>query len=636
MITRKIGKILRGKATPVQLMMACVLGSLIGFVPGFMQGPGWTVLLLLLLVILNANLFVAAVVGFAAKGICLLALPASVSIGRVLLDGPTQELFKWVINTPVLALFGFEYYATTGGIVLGLLFGIVSGLLIIALVQRFRRRMAALEAGSEKYKRWSSRRSVRVATYVFLGKGKGKKKSYEDLLSKRVGSPIRALGVIIAVGFIALCALLYMLAAEPIVTALMQRGLERANGATVNLESANLDFRAGRMELRGLAMADPNDLATDLLRAEQLIGAISTTDLLRKRMALDDVQMINASTGEQRAVPGRLVRKPEPVNPEDDPTTPDEQEQTLEDYIEQAEEWKERLAQIRDWLETVSGSTDDDETVETEEGKERLEDRIRRQIREHGYARVRADHLIDDAPTFVIYNLRAEGVRTAQLEGETLTITGRNLSTHPHLMDEPADIYVESSGETLLARASLVPRTLGGQSTLQFRYIGLPVDTIAGWLRGGAPMQSGTVDIDSSGTWNAVDATIDLPLNITLRDTALSIGSSSPQQIDRLDLPLGVRGRIDNPLITFSDQLLADALIEAGHRELANRLGSEADELIDRARDEIDDAIGDKIKDQIGDEIGNRLRDDAGNRIRDGLGGLLGGNKGSTKDDDDG
>ena len=40
MITRKIGKLIRGKATPTQLMLACVLGSMLGFVPGFAQGPG--------------------------------------------------------------------------------------------------------------------------------------------------------------------------------------------------------------------------------------------------------------------------------------------------------------------------------------------------------------------------------------------------------------------------------------------------------------------------------------------------------------------------------------------------------------------------------------------------------------------
>ena len=34
-LTRKIGKILRGNSTPFQLIMACILWAMLGFVPGF-------------------------------------------------------------------------------------------------------------------------------------------------------------------------------------------------------------------------------------------------------------------------------------------------------------------------------------------------------------------------------------------------------------------------------------------------------------------------------------------------------------------------------------------------------------------------------------------------------------------------
>ena len=67
MITRKIGKLLRGKATPFQLFAACILGSMIAFVPGFGQAPGLLLTLILCLIILNANLGVAALVGIGAK-----------------------------------------------------------------------------------------------------------------------------------------------------------------------------------------------------------------------------------------------------------------------------------------------------------------------------------------------------------------------------------------------------------------------------------------------------------------------------------------------------------------------------------------------------------------------------------------
>ena len=55
MITRTLGKIVRGTATPFQLFTACALAAMLGFMPGWSQAPGLVVVLLLLLVILNAN-----------------------------------------------------------------------------------------------------------------------------------------------------------------------------------------------------------------------------------------------------------------------------------------------------------------------------------------------------------------------------------------------------------------------------------------------------------------------------------------------------------------------------------------------------------------------------------------------------
>ena len=61
MFLRKIGKFLRGKATPFQIISATILGGLLGSLPGITQGPLLLVLLLFLVIILNANLFLATI-----------------------------------------------------------------------------------------------------------------------------------------------------------------------------------------------------------------------------------------------------------------------------------------------------------------------------------------------------------------------------------------------------------------------------------------------------------------------------------------------------------------------------------------------------------------------------------------------
>ena len=86
MLFRKIGALIRGKVTPFQIMAACVLGAVIGFLPGWAQAPGLMVLTTLLLIILNANLLVAGLVGLGSRLLSLLAAPLLFKIGRLLFD----------------------------------------------------------------------------------------------------------------------------------------------------------------------------------------------------------------------------------------------------------------------------------------------------------------------------------------------------------------------------------------------------------------------------------------------------------------------------------------------------------------------------------------------------------------------
>ncbi len=108
MVFRKILKILRGDATPFQLYSACVLASALGFVPGITQAPGLILGIAILLILLNANLALAGLIGVLAKIISLAAMPLSFGLGRLLIDGPLQNGFRLIVNAPVLAWFGFD------------------------------------------------------------------------------------------------------------------------------------------------------------------------------------------------------------------------------------------------------------------------------------------------------------------------------------------------------------------------------------------------------------------------------------------------------------------------------------------------------------------------------------------------
>ena len=589
-ITRKFGKLIFGNATPAQLMLACVLGAMIGFMPGLWQAAGTIALLTLLLVMLNANLVLAALVGLIAKGVALLLLPASFAVGRVLLDGPTQPLFAWAINAPVLALFGFEYYATTGGLVLGALFGLGVGFAVVKGVRALRRKLAALEEGSAAYQQWTSKRWVRLARWVLVG---GAPKGGYQAALERHGKVIRPLGLIVAAGIIALLVLMRFLFADEIVTLVLQRGLERANGATVDMRRAELDLGEGRLVVEGLAMADPNDLKRNVLSADTLTADVSTTDLLRKRLTLDQVTLNNAATGEARQVPGRLIgdRPKQSAPPETD-----DDERRIEDYLEDWQTLKERLAQIRRWLERVGDgpAEDADEKDEPEkaERKQTLEQRLRQRIAAHGYAGVAANHLIASVPTFTVRRLDAEKVRAVQMDGELLNVHGENLSTHPGLLDAPPKIRITTSdSDRLLVDAALDGISQrGGDSRLKFHYKRLPVDAVTRSLRfdGGAPLQGGTLDLALDGALRTAGvATLDAPLRITVNQSKVRVGGRS-QSIDTLPLSLHLRGPLDNPAVALDEKQVAQALAKAG----ATQLAKEA--LKDKAGIDVDKALGGK------------------------------------------
>jgi uncharacterized protein (TIGR03546 family) len=120
--------------------MASVLGTMLGFVPGFSQAPELLIALTFALVVINANLVLAALVGVVAKLVAFPLVPLAYSTGTFLLDGPARGFFKTFVNSPVLAFFGLEYYTVTGGQFLGLILGLVIGVLLSFGMTSFRKK----------------------------------------------------------------------------------------------------------------------------------------------------------------------------------------------------------------------------------------------------------------------------------------------------------------------------------------------------------------------------------------------------------------------------------------------------------------------------------------------------------------
>jgi len=637
MFTRQIGSLVRGRITPAQMVLACVLGAMLGFLPGFSRAPGAAVALCLALLVLNAPLGLALAVSAGAKLLSLLALPLSFAVGRMLLDGPTQPLFRAAINAPVLALFGFQHYAVTGGLLLGAVAGLVTGLLVARAVRLVRLRLASASTDHAAFAALTARPWARGLAFLLVGRGHGAL-DWKQLAELKGGRPFRVAGLVVAVLFLGVLFALHTALTGPLLASALQRGLSQANGATVDVGAATLDLTEGRLVIQGLALADPNALDHDVFRAAELTADVSGLDLLRRRVHLEHVVIREARQGAPRESPGKLLgwraAEAAPPPPAAEGPVP---ERTLEDYVRDYELWRDRLTQVRRWLERLAPADESSDAAQ----QETLSERLQREADESGYANVVARHLVDGSPTLLISELRIEGLLSDALPGEVLDVRAENLSTQPSLVDGAPHLSIKSGSGNLaldVGLGGLSRRGAGaaggsagsatgasaGDDRVAFSLRALPVDRIAGELRvgGESPISGGTLDVALDGRWSGAVGRLDLPLEVTLHDTTLRLAGREAR-VSRFMLPIGLRGPLDDLAISIDDEHLVEALQAAGAAELSRRVDEERDKLIEKASDKLDETLDGALDKALGNATEKGLGDT--------LGGLLGGQKKDVK-----
>ncbi|HET6163449.1 MAG TPA: hypothetical protein VFG37_07250 [Planctomycetota bacterium] len=605
---RNVGALLRGSATPFQIHVACWLGALLGFTPGIARAPALVLALFALLVVLNANLFVAGLIGGLSHLAALATMPVAFAMGRFLLDGPTRGFFTRVINAPVGAWCGLEYYVCAGGVVLGLVVGIASGFLLCLPLKAFRAAMGKVESGSGFYSRHKDKAVMRFLFWVLFGK-KHKLDTYSEITARRVGNPIRISGVVVVAILIGGVVFAQGFLLGPLLTRELKSGLEAANGATVDVAGVDLDFGNSRLTVRGLALCDKQALDHDLFRAALVEGDLSGTDLLRKRLKIDRLVAKEARHGAPRATPGVLVTPSTEPSPS---PAPEGESKTLDDYLADAKVWQERLKQGREWLEKLksrprgpAGAPPDDATL-----KERLE----KEVAAKGWRDVAATHLIEGAPALQIGEVVAEGIQSDSL-GKKIDLRIENLSTDPGLVDGAPRVTIRTQDGACAIDASLGSEArVPGQSFLDLKLAGLATDDVvskfAGKL-GHAPAHGGTLDAGFRLGWGAGQAAaFDNPLNVVLKDTTVELPKLGATQVKELAVPLSLKGPLDNPRVSVDMKAFADNLAKAGAGELANKLKSELAEKGDALKKEATRAAGSAVdKAKAGDVKG--LEDDA-------------------------
>lgn len=589
MFLRKLGKFIRGNVSAFQITLACLLGGIVGFLPGFGSAPVLWGLLFAILLVFNANLVLFGASFLLLSLLGLLLVPVTFQVGILLLDGPLSGFFTALINAPVTAWMAFEVYLVTGGLFLGAIVGLVLGLVVAFLLRRLQRFLAGLEESSERFRKLSSQFWFRAVMFIFFGGIKGKRSFKEIVEEGTKGSIFRPVGLIAVAGIIALLFLGSLFLDEKIVREVVRTQLEKANGATVDLDSFNLEPSKGRLTMSGLALADASDLDRNLFSADSLEADLGVGDLLSKRFTVNSVVIDGARSGELRKVPGQRVEQA-PKDGDKESKLPEiltkPGETTVEDVVQNFPEWKRRLTQLKSWLDRSSRSKD----PPAEEQQPRLRDRLREQARLLGYHKVKATHLVQGSPTLTIEDIRVNPLTVAELPDERFSVQGSFLSTQPNLLEEAPALLVQTESDRIrfsFSGAGLAARQDANE--LDFHYREIPIEQIKSLAPDDIdiPINQGLVSVESREA-SLQGSTLDIPLQVRIEKADIRIDENNRLNLDSLDLPARVSGPVNAPRLTMDPSALQNVLANA---------------LAEAAKDK----VGDQIKEEIGDEFGEEI-----------------------------
>ena len=627
---RKFLKTLIGTVTPFQVLLACILGSLLGFLPITNGGTAAALVIVLLLLVLNANLFLAGLVAAGVKLVSIATAPIAFEIGHILIDGPTRPIAAALVNGPVTAWLGFDSYLAVGGLVLGLVIGVGLGFIVSRMVIRLRVLLGGLEEGSDAFRALMGRRSIRWAAWVLFG---GIPKGGFASSAVRRGLPVRISGMVVGGIVIGAVALGGWFLADGAAKRLLVDELTRLNGSTVDIEEIRIEWFGGRAELVGLQVSDPEALQKNLFSADRLTADLDLDAVLRRRFAIDEVVVASARLEDTRSVPAILHQPPREAEDVDQDGPPAEvdgvplPEGNLEEYLRTANEWRDRLRQVKGILEKIAervpaGDASEAGSMPAGDQEESLESWLREQVDLHGYAGVRARHLVREAPTVLVRRVEAAGIRKGRRNSPTYDLFVDSISTQPRLVEAPPSIDLRAIDESLDANLTLGRLSSpDGRNRFDIVVRGLPAKRIVKQLVDAAdpPFTGGTLDAALTGIF-AIRAPMDLAgsIEVVLRDSTIRIGNESAT-IAELPVRLDLGGRIDDPAVALDQEEFASALQAAGADALAARASEEARSQVDRGLQNLEKKTGVEIPDDV--------RKGIGEVIGGGLDGLFGGNR---------
>ncbi|BAI81094.1 conserved hypothetical protein [Deferribacter desulfuricans SSM1] len=605
MFIRKFFKILRGQNTFLQVLFASILGAVLGFTPGFVRAPGLTIFVIFLFLILNANLGIFLFVFAISKILFYLFIPLVFNIGVFLIDRAATSLFEYIVNTPVLALFGFEYYLTSGGFLIGIFLGILFGLIIFYLSKLFKMSETGLSESSPKFKKFKNSFVGKIIFWILFGSGK----DIEETTTKRV-LPIRITGVALVVVIIIGFFVFQQLFAGAMIKKFMVKGLERINGATVDVGSVDVSFNKGKLIINKLEICDPEKLDENVFSAKRIVADLSVNQLLLKRLRLDKVEVFDGELSSKRVKPGKIITplkvSEKKVEKKTEKKTVVKDKGSLEDYISNAKDWKIKLAKIKNWYKKLKDLVAR-KKLKIEPKDKSYKEALKEKALAMGYQNVKASYLIKGAPVFAATLITANNIKASNyFKDETLAITIKEISTNPNLSTQAPEIVARSSKNTFYLNTVFneLSKT-GGKNNIDISMNKVALNKALDVVKVKVPNQikDGYVTLKGVGSFFSEndDVKLNLKLDVRLEDSLVAVPKLGDQKIKLLTFPVYLTGELDNPVVKVDTKTITDQLKGLWKNKLKSEVKRRLNEEKDKLKKKYQNKLENKVKRGLGD-----------------------------------
>lgn len=576
MLGHSIKQFLRGGVSTPHVVVSTWLGACLACVVSASNSLGLLLSVLVLTSIVRVNWGVLAVATLVAKTAFWVGAAVIFSSGQWLLTGPLAETWMNLAGLPVIAWFGLEYSLVSGALLWTLPLTLAISALLMTGLGWLRRGATSLE-GSAKYQSFATKPIGRWVLQLTFGASATQ--GLVAALDKDIGfwrwKGTAVAGVLILVAGVTGNQWVNNHARD-----LLSSTLTAANGATVDIEHAEFNIWQGRLSLEGLQIADSESLATNLLAADQLSLTFMWADLLSKQVRVAEISVRQAQSGSQRATRGELTGPMVSM-----PEVGDVDSEDMEGYLKQAKQWKERLAQIKQWLDRWESS---DQATQPSPADPDYEAWLDEQVQNSGYASVVHEPLARRYWQTNIDRVYIDALNAEWLASETLSIEMTSLSSQPAQNTSAPRLQLTSASDNIALDVSL-DSLLDSSATskIQGHFNNIDYQAIKTQLNHSVAnkVSDGTVNLAVSGDFSHTNAgELNLLLVAQLNNARLMI-KGEQIDVERLDIPVLVQGGFANPSIGVDNSVLESQL-----KDLAK------DALKSKAESKLKDKVQDKLK----------------------------------------